>query len=168
MHIPMPGHVLTSDMMQSAQEAVAQLHQLVATHDAVFLLTDSRESRWLPTVMAKAQGKLTFTLALGFDSFLVMRHGLENPNASPDHPLEDHNTPLGCYFCNDVVAPANVSLLSPSLTLYSLFGTVLWTNNALSVAQHSLSLRVPWLSSLWSLSCTTLKGIYPPYVDTLT
>ena len=32
--------------------------------------------------------------ALGFDSFLVMRHGYEQN--------------LGCYFCNDVVAPTDV------------------------------------------------------------
>lgn len=40
--------------------------------------------------------------ALGFDSYLVMRHGAR-PEA-PDHAK------LGCYFCNDVVAPADVSL----------------------------------------------------------
>jgi ubiquitin-like modifier-activating enzyme ATG7 len=39
--------------------------------------------------------------ALGFDTFLVMRHGV---------PLtEDGNANLGCYYCNDVVAPADVS-----------------------------------------------------------
>jgi ubiquitin-like modifier-activating enzyme ATG7 len=62
---------------------------------------DTRESRWLPTVMGKAEGKIVMNAALGFDTFVVMRHG-----------VTDHENPegeLGCYFCNDVVAPMNVS-----------------------------------------------------------
>ena len=36
--------------------------------------------------------------ALGFDTFLVMRHGVRGP---------EQLQPLGCYFCNDVVAPGD-------------------------------------------------------------
>ena len=40
--------------------------------------------------------------ALGFDSYLVMRHGARH---------QDHKTSeLGCYYCNDVVAPTDVSI----------------------------------------------------------
>lgn len=76
------------------------LKTLIDEHDVIFLLMDTRESRWLPTVMGKAAGKIVMNAALGFDSFVVMRHGI----------IEDENEPaeLGCYFCNDVVAPANV------------------------------------------------------------
>jgi len=77
------------------------LKDLVDEHDAIFLLMDTRESRWLPTVMGKAAGKIVMNAALGFDSFVVMRHGI-----SVD---EDSSSDLGCYFCNDVVAPVNVS-----------------------------------------------------------
>ena len=85
------------------QSDVEKLESLITEHDAVFLLMDSRESRWLPTVIAASQGKVVINAALGFDSYLVMRHG-----ASPDD--EDKGKRLGCYYCNDIVAPADVSV----------------------------------------------------------
>ena len=78
------------------------LQALIEEHDAVFLLMDTRESRWLPTVMGKAVGKIVLNAALGFDTYVVMRHGVSD-DKSPGQEL-------GCYFCNDVVAPADVGL----------------------------------------------------------
>jgi len=80
-----------------------QLENLIKENDAVFLLTDSRESRWLPTVIAAAYKKICFTIALGFETFLVMRHGL----AYEYHDSSVNGDRLGCYFCNDIVAPRN-------------------------------------------------------------
>lgn len=40
---------------------------------------------------------MVLNAALGFDTYLVMRHGARNSK-------------LGCYYCNDIVAPADVGL----------------------------------------------------------
>lgn len=45
--------------------------------------------------------KPLINVGLGFDSFVVMRHGIKN---SEKKQIDQ----LGCYFCNDVVAPQNV------------------------------------------------------------
>ncbi|KAJ5670220.1 Ubiquitin-like modifier-activating enzyme atg7 [Penicillium maclennaniae] len=95
--VPMAGHPsLDEDATRADFEA---LQALIQEHDAIFLLMDTRESRWLPTVMGKAAGKIVMNAALGFDSYVVMRHGLAETGSNA--------ADLGCYFCNDVVAPAN-------------------------------------------------------------
>lgn len=99
--IPMPGHAIAEAEMASVQRAVERLDELVASHDAVFLLTDSRESRWLPTMLGALHRKLVMCVALGFDSYVAMRHGM------PKAGTEQGDKQLGCYFCNDVVAPAD-------------------------------------------------------------
>ncbi|KAJ3285899.1 Autophagy protein 7 [Borealophlyctis nickersoniae] len=100
LNIPMPGH--TVDSPEKTRADVDALRALIESHDAVFLLTDSRESRWLPTVIGASLGKIVINSALGFDTFLVMRHGMR-----VDPPAGVAKSPLGCYFCNDVVAPAD-------------------------------------------------------------
>jgi ubiquitin-like modifier-activating enzyme ATG7 len=95
--VPMAGHPITDEA--TSQKDFAQLKELVDSHDVIFLLMDTRESRWLPTVMGKATGKIVMNAALGFDTFVVMRHGVRMENAPESE--------LGCYFCNDVVAPAD-------------------------------------------------------------
>ncbi|KAI4193613.1 MAG: hypothetical protein LQ350_008228 [Teloschistes chrysophthalmus] len=97
--VPMAGHpILDEAGIRNDYEVLAQLIQ---EHDAIFLLMDTRESRWLPTVMGKAMGKIVMNAALGFDSYLVMRHGLlARDEVQPQQSL-------GCYFCSDVVAPAD-------------------------------------------------------------
>ncbi|KAG3215499.1 Ubiquitin-like modifier-activating enzyme [Phytophthora cactorum] len=97
--IPMAGHALSSpQLMEEAKKGLETLDQLIETHDVVFLGTDSRESRWLPTVIASSKKKLLLNAALGFDSYLVMRHGV-HPDGNTTKPS------LGCYFCNDIVSP---------------------------------------------------------------
>ncbi|KAJ6595840.1 hypothetical protein DFH09DRAFT_1135756 [Mycena vulgaris] len=99
--IPMPGHPVPPASVAQAKEDVRKLEELIEGHDAVFLLMDSRESRWLPTVICAAKGKIVLNAALGFDTFLVMRHGVRATAVRPEA------TQLGCYYCNDIVAPAD-------------------------------------------------------------
>jgi len=98
LQIPMPGHTL-SGREASVEQDYLHLSELIQAHDVVFLLTDSRESRWLPTVLTSLYSKICLTAALGFETFLVMRHGASVLQGTQDR--------LGCYFCNDVVAPRN-------------------------------------------------------------
>ena len=160
MSVPMAGHAMVDE--EKTKREFEKLRALIESHDAVFLLMDTRESRWLPTVMAKAAGKIVINAALGFDTYMVMRHGfrsapptltltdtpesiiVEHPEeiddpliAAASDPItangshardpslisQSHSTPpntpqsrqeLGCYFCSDVVAPAD-SLKSATL-----------------------------------------------------
>ena len=89
MKIPMVGHVDSID-----EENYKTLQTEIKKCDVVFLLMDSRESRWLPTLVAKAENKIVINAAIGFDSYVVMKHG--------DLNEDDH---LGCYYCSDIVAP---------------------------------------------------------------
>ncbi|KAH6901750.1 autophagy protein 7 [Coprinopsis sp. MPI-PUGE-AT-0042] len=101
MSIPMPGHPIPPATVSQAKADVETLEKLFEEHDAVFLLMDSRESRWLPTVLGAAKGKIVINAALGFDTFLVMRHGARSSTVKEGHRR------MGCYYCNDVVAPGD-------------------------------------------------------------
>ncbi|KAK4704028.1 ubiquitin-like modifier-activating enzyme ATG7, partial [Phenoliferia sp. Uapishka_3] len=109
--IPMPGHPIVPSLIEQAKKDVKQLEDLIEEHDAVYLLMDSRESRWLPTVIGASKRKLVMTVALGFDTFLVMRHGIPPPASEepkkpvPVVPGTPYEGQLGCYYCNDIVAP---------------------------------------------------------------
>ena len=54
-------------------------------------------------MLGQVHNKIVITIALGFDTFLVMRHGL----SPEEHAASGNPDRLGCYFCNDVVAPRN-------------------------------------------------------------
>lgn len=90
--IPMPDHP-ASFIEQDYQTFLG----IMKWADVVFLLVDTREARWFPTLVATAYNKLVINAAVGFDSFVVMRHGL---------PTQKDR--LGCYFCSDIVSPTNV------------------------------------------------------------
>ena len=58
MAIPMPGHPVPSQEENIVLEDCRRLHDLIHSHDAVFLLTDTRESRWLPTLLCANANKV--------------------------------------------------------------------------------------------------------------
>lgn len=126
--IPMPGHHCSAECFEKVKQSVEKLDSLIMENDVTFLLTDTRESRWLPTVIGAAKGKLCISIALGFDTFSVVRSGSKN---------------CGCYFCNDVVAPVDsmtdrtldmqCTVTRPGMApLASSIGVELWA----SIMQH--------------------------------
>lgn len=96
LEVPMIGHPVNNEQKQKSN--FDKLSDLFDNHDVIFLLMDSRESRWLPTVLGLAKDKIVLNAALGFDSYLVMRHGNISRESNDD-------SRVGCYYCNDVVAP---------------------------------------------------------------
>lgn len=101
LNIPMPGHhpyigIKESGESMSLKQAYEILNDAISSHDIVFVALDSRESRWLPTLLCKLNGTNIIDLALGFDSFVIIRH-------------PGNNLRHGCYFCNDIIAPLDVS-----------------------------------------------------------
>ncbi|KAL3235598.1 Atg7p [Nakaseomyces bracarensis] len=92
LNVPMIGHPIKNEEHEHAD--YIKLVNLIESHDTIFLLMDSRETRWLPAVIGKALNKNVMNVALGFDSYLVIKHG----NIQND---------LGCYFCNDIVVPTD-------------------------------------------------------------
>lgn len=52
---------------------------------------------------------MVINVALGFDTFLVMRHGVPiGDKKERDGAANEALERLGCYFCNDIVAPTDV------------------------------------------------------------
>jgi ubiquitin-like modifier-activating enzyme ATG7 len=81
---PSTGGLLPGEEAE-AGAAMARLEILVKNSHVVFNLTDSREGRWVITVLCACFDRLCITSALGFDSFLAMRHGRRHiPEPSGD------------------------------------------------------------------------------------
>lgn len=58
LNIPMPGHTVSDSLIDQIRKDVETLEQLIEEHDAIFLLMDSRESRWLPSMLGSAKNKV--------------------------------------------------------------------------------------------------------------
>ena len=75
MTIRMPGHRVDDNQRENATKDIHLLEKLIQEHDVVYLLTDSRESRWLPTLLASVHNKPD-QCGLGLIR-TFMRHGVE-------------------------------------------------------------------------------------------
>ena len=70
------------------------------------------------------QSQICINAALGFDTYMVMRHGYRSlkdspPSAPPTLPKTCiAGNILGCYFCSDVVGPTNVSIWQVYMRLF--------------------------------------------------
>lgn len=140
--IPMAGHSIANEARQ--KEEYEKMIDLIKSHDVVFLLMDSRESRWLPTVICSALSKQVINVALGFDTYLVMRHGLRPDSESSPH--------LGCYYCNDVVAPID------SVSGQTLDQMCTVTRPGIAMAASASAVEL-----LASVLQHPSKGLAPPY-----
>lgn len=58
MAIPMPGHPVPCQEEDSVLDDCRRLTDLILSHDVIFLLTDTRESRWLPTLLCANTNKV--------------------------------------------------------------------------------------------------------------
>ncbi|KAK7203091.1 hypothetical protein BZA70DRAFT_283857 [Myxozyma melibiosi] len=150
--VPMAGHPITNEEKQNAE--YTKLVELISSHDAVFLLMDSREARWLPSVIGAALGKIVINAALGFDSYVVMRHGVPSSTNR-----------LGCYFCNDIFAPSD-SLTDRTLDQMctvtrpgiALIAAGLATELFVSIVQHPLGPAAPTSQSTETNDATAVPA----------
>lgn len=55
--VPMPGHSCLNET--ESKNSFERLGSLVQSHDVIFLLTDSRESRWLPALLGHKHQKVS-------------------------------------------------------------------------------------------------------------
>lgn len=93
MTVCMPGHHVYGAEMKETIDDAKRLIEEVKSHDVIWCLTDNKESRWAPTVIGIAEGKIVISIGLGIDQFVVT--------------VTDANDRGGCFFCNDVVGPSN-------------------------------------------------------------
>ena len=108
--IPMPGHSCSEKVLEDEFQNLQKLENLVEEYDIVFNVLDSREARYFPTLFSGIYNKLCISVGLGYDNFVIVKHGYRNfkellvANTPKDTCFEDD---FGCFFCNDYLSPKN-------------------------------------------------------------
>ena len=102
------------------------MENLIENSDLVFNVTDTREARYFPTLLAKIHNKKIISCGIGRDSYVIVRHGRfgkdfrnkaiqfikehQNPVEWGKNPIgkgDGEEVGVGCYFCTDYVAPTD-------------------------------------------------------------
>lgn len=162
-HIPMPGHSIS--LVEQTKKDIELIEQLIISHDVIFLLLDSREGRWLPSMLGATHKKIIINAALGYETYLVMRHGVRN---------NENITNLGCYFCNDVVAPRDSmknSTLDQQCTVarpgISYIAGALAVELLVSILQHPLGSFAPCQTNNNNSIPHQIRGSITDYVNNI-
>lgn len=79
LQIPMPGHSVSDSMRHKTVENIKLITRLIQEHDVMFLVTDSRESRWLPTLLGAFYGKVSSTDKIIINWNLQQKHLFLSP-----------------------------------------------------------------------------------------
>ncbi|OII72368.1 uncharacterized protein cubi_01248 [Cryptosporidium ubiquitum] len=126
--------------------------------DVVMLLTDNKESRWLPTVLVALLNRycdrkrpiLCITVGLGFDSFIVVRNTFTEADYSAS----------GCYFCGDFSINSKNNIFDIPVDQQcsvvrmgaSYFASSIAVELVMNLSQHPLTWNAPHLSNEFNKS----------------
>lgn len=107
MHIsPVHLSIPTPGKGSPTEEDLAALTTLIKASTTVFLCTDTRESRFIPTILCSFYNTPAISLALAIDHLVVVRHGV---TLAGEEGLSESPCPApkegGCFFCVDALAP---------------------------------------------------------------
>lgn len=122
MTVPMPGHFVTDERLDSVYSDLIKLEELVKGHDIVFNVFDSREARYFPSLIGALFNKTVISIGLGYDSYVIVHHGnygldtctelLTSSPESESKSIEGVNpqnpeSKYGCFFCSDYLPPSD-------------------------------------------------------------
>ena len=125
LEVPMPGHYINPDQIDNKHKNLLELEELIKEHDLIFNVFDSREARYFPTILSSLYNKLLFSIGIGYESFVIVRHGNFSPEfhkiiTDPQLDIKDETNELtkqlnelklkndvGCFFCSDFLPPTD-------------------------------------------------------------
>jgi ubiquitin-like modifier-activating enzyme ATG7 len=58
----MPGHPIGDSLKEESIDNIELITQAIKDHDVIFLLLDTREARWLPTLIAAHYEKVSIAI----------------------------------------------------------------------------------------------------------
>jgi len=133
--IPTPGRGHPSGSHASQVNDLIKLVELIELADSVFICTDTRGSRFSPSLICAALHVACFSVAIGTDHLIVVRHGL-----APELG--------GCYFCVDPYAQfvsnrANEDTCASTRVGTAAIASALATEMFVNVLAHPAKFRAP-------------------------